>query len=381
MASSDISLSVETVGSNATRLWGLTMAQRAERLAKAEGLPSSPAGEGPRLLVNAAFAFDPAWFRHAAATPGLVLTLGGVPALAHAASSADAARLRVAMADGTALTDAAGLQVLAYEDGPTIENKALRKRETPFLMPLRPETVRPLERASYFGAYKGVTDVLTKYLWPEWALVLTRICARFGITPNMVTLVGAILCVAATFAFAEGRYWLGMAMGLGFMVLDTVDGKLARCTITSSFWGNVFDHGLDLVHPPFWWWFWATGLAAWGLAYDDGSFGATFWWVQGAIQGGYLVQRLIEGAFMRLNGEMHIHVWRRFDSRFRLITARRNPNMVILFVSMLFARPDLGLIAVAWWTAISCAVHAVRLAQALAVRASGKPITSWLSDA
>ena len=48
-----------------------------------------------------------------------------------------------------------------------------------------------------------------------------------------------------------------MAAGLVFMVLDTVDGKLARCTITSSGWGNVFDHGVDLIHPPFWWWAWA----------------------------------------------------------------------------------------------------------------------------
>ena len=102
--------------------------------------------------------------------------------------------------------------------------------------------------------------------------------------------------------------------------------------------------------------------------------------MQGAIQGGYIVQRLIEGVFMRQNGMMHIHVWRRFDSQFRLITARRNPNMVILFVSMLFARPDLGLIAVAWWTAISCAVHAVRLVQAWVHRARGGTITSWLSE-
>jgi phosphatidylglycerophosphate synthase len=214
-------------------------------------------------------------------------------------------------------------------------------------------------------------------LWPEWALVLTRIAARYGITPNMVTTLGAAFCVAATVSFAFGHYWLGVLLGLAFMVLDTVDGKLARCTITSSKWGNVFDHGMDLVHPPFWWWFWATGLAYWGLAYDD----RTFWWVQGVIQGGYVVQRLIEGVFMRQNGMMHIHVWRRFDSRFRLITARRNPNMVILVASLLFARPDLGLIAVAAWTAISCAVHAVRLVQAWAVRARGGSITSWLSEA
>jgi phosphatidylglycerophosphate synthase len=371
---------VASVGSNPVRLWGLTMAERVRRIAAAAGLVSVSAAEraadGGVVLANAAFAFDPGWLRHVAERPGLVLTVGGVPALGHARDGAEAERLNRAMLDNAQPDAADGLEILRLEDGPTIENKALRKRETPFLMPLRTDTVRDLERASYFGAYKGVTDILTKYLWPEWALVLTRLAARAGITPNMVTAVGAALCVAATWMFAEGRYGLGMAMGLGFMVLDTVDGKLARCTITSSWWGNIFDHGLDLVHPPFWWWFWATGLAFWGLAYDT----ATFWWVQGAIQGGYLVQRLIEGAFMRLYGGIHIHVWRRFDSRFRLVTARRNPNMVILFVSVLSGRPDIGLIAVAWWTVLSCAVHAVRLAQAMIEARSGTRITSWLAE-
>lgn len=365
-------LAVETVGTNPTQIWGMTVAERVRRIARAAGMGEE--GEGPRLLASARTVWDPAWLRHMGQLPGTVLTLNGTPVLAHARDAAEAEALRAAMQAGSPAP--AGMTVLAYEDGPTIENKALRKRETPFLMALEPGSVRAIERASYFGAYKGVTDILTKYLWPEWALVLTRIAARIGMTPNQVTTIGAILCVVATVCFAYGHYWLGMALGLGFMVLDTVDGKLARCTITSSAWGNVFDHGMDLVHPPFWWWFWATGLATWGLAYDT----ATFWWVQGAIQGGYLVQRLIEGVFMRQNGMMHIHVWRRFDSQFRLITARRNPNMVILFVSMLFARPDLGLIAVAWWTAISCLVHAVRLVQAWVHRARGGTITSWLSE-
>ncbi|MCJ2180498.1 CDP-alcohol phosphatidyltransferase family protein [Novosphingobium album (ex Hu et al. 2023)] len=370
-------LPVVTLGENSVKLWGLTMAERNGRIARASKLTPSPSvPQGPAILSNAAHAWDPAWFRHIVTQPGMVLTLGGVPALAHAADAGQAARIAQAMTADTPLTDGTGLTVVAFESGPTIENKQLRKRETPFLMALTPGSVRAIERASYFGAYKGVTDLLTKYLWPEWALVLTRICAKLHITPNMVTTVGAVFCVVATVLFAYGHYWAGMATGLVFMVLDTVDGKLARCTITSSHWGNIFDHGMDLVHPPFWWYFWATGLAFWGLEYDT----ATFWWVQGAIQGGYVVQRLIEGVFMRQNGMMHIHVWRRFDSRFRLITARRNPNMVILFVAMLFARPDLGLIAVAWWTALSCLIHAVRLVQAWMVRARGGTISSWLSE-
>ncbi len=374
MASSDPKPAFATIGENPTPLWGMSAAERVRRIATSAGLVPRR-GEGAAVLASAGFAFDPAWLRHVVDEPGTVLTLGGVPALAHARDAAEAAAIEHAMAAGQALAAPGSLRVLAYEDGPTIENKALRKRETPFLMPLRTDTVRAIERASYFGAYKGVTDILTKYLWPEWALVLTRIAARLGLTPNMITTIGAVLCVLATWCFAEGRYWLGMALGLGFMVLDTVDGKLARCTITSSAWGNVFDHGMDLVHPPFWWWFWATGLVHWNLGYDD----ATFWWVQGAIQGGYVVQRLIEGDFIRRFG-MHIHVWQRFDSQFRLITARRNPNMVILTVATLFARPDIGLVAVAWWTVLSCLIHAVRLVQAAMVHRRGTAITSWLSE-
>ncbi|MEW9854691.1 CDP-alcohol phosphatidyltransferase family protein [Novosphingobium sp. M1R2S20] len=374
MDSIDRSPSFASVGENDTRLWGLTAAERGRRIARAANLAPKDATSGPSVLANAAFAFDPAWLHYVAEQPGLVLTSGGVPALGHARDPAEVQELAAAMQEDRPLS-ATSLRVLAYEDGPTIENKTLRKRETPFLIPLRPDTVRRIERASYFGAYKGVTDILTKYLWPEWALVLTRVAARLGLTPNFITFIGAVFCVLATWCFAEGLYWLGMGLGLAFMVLDTVDGKLARCTITSSAWGNVFDHGMDLVHPPFWWWFWAVGLGHWGLAYED----ATFWWVQGAIQLGYVVQRLIEGIFIRQNG-MHIHVWRKFDSQFRLITARRNPNMVILFAFMLFARPDLGLIAVAWWTVISCLIHLVRLFQAWVIRARGGKIKSWLSD-
>jgi hypothetical protein len=54
--------------------------------------------------------------------------------------------------------------------------------------------------------------------------------------------------------------------------------------------------------------------------------------------------------------------------------------MVILFASTLLARPDVGLIAVAWWTVLSCAFHAVRLVQALARSRRGLPITSWLAE-
>ncbi len=152
--------------------------------------------------------------------------------------------------------------------------------------------------------------------------------------------------------------------------LDTVDGKLARVTLTSSAWGNLFDHGSDLIHPPFWWAAWVVGLQAAGqpLAHPE-----PILWV---IIGGYVVQRLVEGVFIRVF-KMHIHMWRPFDSFFRLITARRNPNLVILTAACLVNQPDLGIIAVAVWTALSLVVHFAQLAQA--AMAPRGALVSWLA--
>ena len=359
---------VAPVGANATRLWGLTAEERLRRIARAQGLEVSDDGE---VLVNLGYAFDPSWLRQVAEKPGLVVTREGVPVLARPIGDRD--EMVRAMERNARLPERRG-EIVAWETSGDLENEELRKKERPFMDRLTPDTVRALERASYFGAYKGVTDLLTKYLWPEWALVLTRWAARIGMTPNQVSLIGALLCVLATWLFYRGWYWPGLAAGLVFMVLDTVDGKLARCTITSSKIGEAIDHGIDLVHPPFWWWAWGVGLHAFGrpLAQD------VFWWILAAIVGGYVVQRLIEGAFIARFG-MHIHVWRRIDSRFRLLTARRNPNMVILLASLIAGRPDWGLIAVAAWTLASLAVHMVQLGQALAARAAGRPVVSWLA--
>ncbi len=113
--------------------------------------------------------FDPAWLAFVAAHAEHVVTLDGVPVLAHIGDLDERLRVMLAMKDGRPVDATAGLTILAWEESGGIENEELRKRERPFMGRLTPETVPALERASYFGAYKGVTDLLTKYLWPEWA--------------------------------------------------------------------------------------------------------------------------------------------------------------------------------------------------------------------
>lgn len=362
------------VGDNATPIWGMSSAERIRRIGAANKLAADDGSVRSAILANAAYAFDPAWVPHLLYRQGTAVTRDGIPVLAHLTDARQQDDVRRAMESEEPIGASADLEQLAAESDDGIFNEALRKREQPFAERLIPQNLRLIERLSYKGAYKGVTDVLTKYLWPEWAFVLTRLCARLGITPNQVTGIGTVLCIAATIAFWEGWFWTGLLVGLVFMVLDTVDGKLARCTITSSALGNAWDHGVDLVHPPFWWWAWAQGCGGYGHPLDN----RTFALVIGAMLFGYVAQRLIEGAFIMRFG-MHIHVWRRFDTRFRLVTARRNPNMVILFALLLVGRPDLGIIAVAIWTMLSLVVHLVRLAQAEIARARGATIVSWLA--
>ena len=363
-----------TVGDNPARAFGMGAADRANALAIKARLEPAGEAQAERSTVYARLdcAWDPAWLASIARNPGQILVKDEVPVLAHVPAGGEAAPVLTAMRSSERYEGGSLERIDA--DTADFSYQELRKRDRPFVMRLDAGNVDAVERASYDASYKGVTDLLTLYLWRKPAFYLTRWAAEAGMNPNMVTAIGAVLCVAAFFLFLNGWYWTGIAAGFIFMVLDTVDGKLARCTGQSSKWGNIFDHGIDLVHPPFWWWAWAEGLAAYGRPMER----VYELMVVGAIIVGYVAQRIIEGIFMRRYG-MHIHVWQQIDSQFRLITARRNPNMVILVAALLMGRPDLGIELVALWTILSLIFHAVRLAQANARRDRGKPVVSWLA--
>ena len=359
------------IGTNAARPFGAGARERACRLATNAGFECADAPEPGRdmILASMRYAWDPAWLKAMRSRPDTMLTLAGEPVMAHVPVHANLAAAAAGIEDHQVVE---GYSLLPAETA-EISYAELRKRERPFVMLLDPDNPDPVERAAYDAAYKGVTDVLTLYLWRKPAFYLTRWAARAGIAPNLVTLVGAILCALAFYLFWQGNYWLGILSGFIFMVLDTVDGKLARVTGTSSKWGEVFDHGIDLIHPPFWYWAWLHGLASCGRPLEPVLATMVLW----AIIGGYVAQRLIEGLFIKQLG-MEIHVWRPIDSKFRLITARRNPNMVILVAALLFRRPDLGLELVAGWTIASLIFHAVRLAQGKEHVARGEKLVSWL---
>ena len=363
------------LGGCPVRLWGMSSAERLRRaleragVAEAQSWPAAAVPGRRHLLVCDDHVFDAVLIADLARADATVLTTeAGTPV----AAVVDAGRVdavAAALTEGTPLP--AGLRTVDPGTLSSAYNNALRKREAPYLLPLSAETLPAVERRMFAGSYKGVTDLVTKYVWPAPALRVTRWCAERGIMPNAVTWLSLVLVLLAMAAFWHGWFLAGLVMAWGMTFIDTVDGKLARVTLTSTRLGNVFDHGIDLVHPPFWYWAWIVGLEAAGLPLEHA------WPVLAVVVGGYVLQRVQEGLFIALF-KLEIHIWRRFDSRFRLITARRNPNLLLLTLGALAGRPDLGMLAVAVWTVASLLVHTVQIVQALAARRAG-PLVSWLA--
>lgn len=354
-----------TVGQASTRIWGMTSAQRLSRTYGRVGLSEVTLEAAPTsgdvVMVDAGWVFDESLIRALAARPGVALVDESGRVVAANLPASAGADLSAIAADVPRLT--------AMELG-SAYNSELRKREPPVLERLTPQTVDAVEKRLFKGSYKGVTDLVTKYVWPAPARVVTRWCALAKITPNMVTFASFLMVLAAFWLFWTGQYGWGLVCAWIMTFLDTVDGKLARVTLTSSKWGNVFDHGIDLIHPPFWWWAWFVGLGALGLTVPHGGL------LLAIVVGGYVAQRVEEGIFLSLF-KVEMHAWRPFDSFFRLITARRNPNLIFMTATTLVGRPDIGFVLVAAWTAICLVVHGVQILQGLLTPKGG--VTSWLS--
>jgi hypothetical protein len=217
-----------------------------------------------------------------------------------------------------------------------------------------------------------VSDALTVYLWRGPASHLTRWAERIGLSPVALMLVGAVLCALAFAMFWRGDYWWAIAVALVFTVLDTVYRQL-ECRGAASKWEKTLGAAIELIHPPLWWWAWEHGLGAYGRPLAP-VYATMVLWV---IVGGTVAERAIEGLSVQRFG-FAIQLWRPFDSRFRLISAGRNPNLAILVGALLLRRPDSGLVAIAWWTLISLIIDSVRFTQMTERQARGAPVVSWL---
>lgn len=376
-----MSVYVRILHESPLQLWGMTSRERLERMLSKAGVPATapdatPArGEDTVLLLRGDFLYDQRIIRNMVDAAGTVLEIdspqGRRPVAAHVAAEL-AGQVEELLADGERRDYPDGLRVETPETLVSAYLMELRKFDVPYLLPISATNRRSLEKRLFDGSYKGVTDLVTKWVWPTPARWVTGLCARYGIVPNQVTSVSLILSILAVPLFYQGFYAAGLILAWLMTFLDTVDGKLARVTLNYSPFGNIYDHIIDLIFPPIWYIMWILSLQSIpGLSTE-----IAIW----MVMSGYIAGRLVELVFKQFLEPSGIFCWKPFDSCFRLITGRRNPNLVLLTVSLFFGRPDLGLLAVCWWTVLSSLFLVVRLAMGIQARITSGPLRSWFLD-
>jgi len=367
------------------QVWGLTPCQRLRRVLKGAGVTdiveniTSVPQNCSVLLLRGDFLFDDRLVNYMVETADILLQVPdartGVVVAAHVSS--DLALQALEVVAGTLTAEfLPGVNIETLETLSVSFQQRLRKFEPPFALPVSPENQRDLEYRLFNWSYKGVTDLVTKWAWPRPAQWAVGQCIRLGLRPNHVTIVSLLLVIFAGVLFAYEQYGWGLLAGWLMTFLDTVDGKLARVTVTSSRFGHYFDHAIDLVHPPAWYALWGLGLGEFQSDIFGLSLNATLW----IMLAGYVAGRLVEATFTLGLGKFGIFCWRPLDTYFRLITARRNPCLILLTASALLGRPDWGLFAVAVWTLSTSLFLLIRLMMAVYKRMEAGPLRSWFLD-
>lgn len=249
--------------------------------------------------------------------------------------------------------------VRPYEQGEF--NGFIRKlrRTIPYYM-FRVETAdkaAKVEKFMFWSNYKGSTDFFTRYVYPPLVWVSVGPLARARVHPNTVTIFSIILALGAIPIWAIGEpwsFWTGFAMAYGMSVLDSVDGKLARLTFTDSRLGNFLDHGLDMVHPPFWYLSWAYGIGLGTLGWGSALGIATI-----LVMVFYVVDRLILKVYPTFF-KRAFHTHSKLDGRMRTFIARRNITLPMFIAGYALGLATEAFYLIVAWQILTAAYHGVR---------------------
>lgn len=137
---------------------------------------------------------------------------------------------------------------------------------------------------------RELQDALNYYLYHPLAWQLARGLARTPVTPNMVSVFGALMVVLASVSYAQPWYplsaALGMALHMSWHVVDGADGDLARMTGRVSPIGEMVDGLCDyLSHVVLYF------VLGWILTGAGGFWGGWHGWLLMVVAGvGHAVQ-------------------------------------------------------------------------------------------
>lgn len=194
-------------------------------------------------------------------------------------------------------------------------------------------------------------DIVEKYIDPPIENWIVRTLCDTAVTPNQVTLLSIAFALAGASLFYQGLFFLAIFFAWIAIVLDSVDGKLARIKLMASPIGG-FDHVAAMFYESSWYLALTTHFARAG---HPTAWGAGLTLIACNICDNAL------GIFFAHRKGKTLEEMSPFDERFHLIGGRRGIYLLILlmglFAGALFPAFQVALI----WAAVTLILHAGRV--------------------
>ncbi len=220
-----------------------------------------------------------------------------------------------------------------------------------------PEDLRLAEAFALDATQKGTNDLPAQYIHPPLENGLVRLLVPLGVGANSVSAVTVAVALVAAALFFRGQLLPGILLAMVVGVLDGVDGKIARVTVTTTRIGDYVEHTSDNIYEILWYLGIGFHLAdATGLAlYEHAA------WAMCSV---YLADR-VALVWWKLYRSGDFHESSSWDRQFRRICGRRNNIVYLLLVFFVLGRPEAGFLTALGWWAVTLVIHTVRVGRAL----------------
>ncbi len=231
--------------------------------------------------------------------------------------------------------------------------------------------LRTVDHLMYRRTFKGAIDGVARYGYYHLVRWITRHLARGRSTPNFYTVL-SVLCVwGASPLIASGWVGAGLAVAWGGVILDSIDGKLARLRLHLSDAMGAFEHVAAM-----------PGLALWFLAIgwhiSEGQLLvaepiALSTWIMLLL---FLTDKVCSGLFKKWVGR-ELFDYRPVDARFHLVAARRNIALLLLTIGALTNALLPWWYGLVGWMALTLVFHLGRLVWVLLSLRAGRAAANF----